>query len=157
MHKREDVLAHLRGSADRIGERLRRNRLLAGGVRVRLKTASFRSMSRQLLLPTPSDTGHLLYLAAIPLLDSFPWNEPFRLVGVAAYELQEAGEVLQLDLFGGGRIAGISAARPRDRRKLEAAMDSIRRRFGDQAISRAEDLGKPRWGGPIVDFLDEGP
>ena len=143
---RPSIQEHLRRSAESIGRRLRGKDLLAGGIRVKLKTSDFQLMSRQTLLATPSDVGQRLYEAALPMLDHFPWDLPFRLVGLAAYDIIRPGEPLQLDLFG----------RPTSqRRKLEAAMDAVREAFGSQAITRAENLGKDLWNTPNLDFVPD--
>jgi DNA polymerase IV len=135
---------HLRTSAESIGKRLRSKSLLAGGVRVKLKTSSFQGLSRQTLLPTPTDVGARMYEAAMPLLDQFPTDEPFRLVGMAAYDIIRPDDPVQLKLFDG--LA--------DKAKLERAMDAVRSAFGDDAVVRAERLGGEAWVGPNLDFVD---
>ena len=145
---RAAIQEHLRSSAESIGRRLRRKRWFARGVRVKLKTASFQLMTRQRVLDPPTDVGAQLYAAAVPLLDAFDCTEPFRLVGLAAYDLVRPDDPLQLDLFAGG---------PSKRRDAEVAMDSIRDRFGSAAVQRAENLGERGFGGPDLDSLDGGP
>jgi DNA polymerase-4 len=142
---RATIEEHLRSSAESIGRRLRGKSWLAAGVRVKLKTASFQLMTRQRVLDPPTDVGKRLYEAALPLLDAFEYTEPFRLVGMAAFDLIRLDDPLQLDLFG----AGTERAR-----KAEVAMDAIRDRFGSDAVLRAETLGKGSWKGPNLDHLD---
>ncbi|MCP4870414.1 MAG: DNA polymerase IV [Proteobacteria bacterium] len=139
------IQEHLRSSAASIGRRLRRKSWLARGVRVKLKTASFQLMTRQRVLDPPTDVGDQLYKAAVPLLDAFEYTEPFRLVGLAAYDLVRPDDPLQLDLFAGG---------PTKKRKAEETMDSIRERFGKDAVQRAENLGKGSWEGPNLDYQE---
>ena len=143
---RDTIEEHLRQSAESIGRRLRSKDLLAGGVRVKLKTNDFQSMSRQALLATPTDVGQRLIEEALPLLDHFPWDLPFRLVGMAAYDIIRPGEPVQLDLFAAGGS---------ERRKLEQAMDAVRSQFGDGAISRAETMGRDLWNTPNLDFVPD--
>lgn len=142
---REEILEHLRSSAEQIGRRLRSKDYIARGVRVKLKTASFQLMSRQRVLRPPTDVGQGLYQAALPLLDQFEYTEPFRLVGMAAFDLVKVDGQRQLGLFDdvGGR-----------RRKAEEAMDSIRERFGTGSVQRAERVGKRSRDGVNLDFLD---
>ena len=144
---RATIEEHLRTSAENIGGRLRRKKLLAGGVRVKLKTSSFQGLSRQALLSTPTDVGRELYEAALPLLAMFPTHEPFRLVGLAAYELVRPDDPAQLRLFDP----------PSARADLERAMDAVRRAFGDGAVVRAERLGAAGWSGPNLDFVEPEP
>ena len=101
-------------------------------------------MSRQALLATPTDVGQRLYEEAVPLLDHFPFDEPFRLIGMAAYDIIRPGEPVQLTLFGAP-----------GRRKLEAAMDAVRNAFGDGAVTRAENLGREMWNAPNLDFVPD--
>jgi DNA polymerase-4 len=143
--ERDVIEEHLRRSAESIGRRLRSKGMLAGGVRVKLKTASFQGLSRQALLGTPTDVGQRLYEEAQPLLDHFPYDEPFRLIGMAAYDIIRPGDPVQLGLFGEG-------AR---RRRLESAMDAVRNAFGDQAVTRAENLSTEMWNAPNLDFVPD--
>ncbi len=142
---REKIEEHLRRSAESIGRRLRSKQLLARGIRVKLKTSSFQSMSRQSLLAQPTDVGKTLIDAALPLLDQFPFDEPFRLIGMAAYDIIRPGDPVQLEIFGGGT----------KRRRLEAAVDAIRAAFGDESVTRAENLGASLWNTPNLDFVSD--
>lgn len=142
---RAEIREHLRRSAEAIARRMRRKELTARGVRVKLKTTSFQSMSRQRLLDNPTDIGQTMYQVAVQLLDEFDFSEPFRLVGMAAYELIRPGDAVQLPLFNG----------PGKRRAVEQAMDSIRERFGGDAVVRAENLGRKGWSGPDLDYMDD--
>lgn len=145
----DELRRHLRRSADEIGQRLRRKRYRAFGVRVKLKTADFQILTRQHRLTRSTDVADELYRIAVGLLDEFEHRGPFRLVGMAAYELveeEETRETDQPDLFAasGGR-----------RRKLETALDELTRRFGAGVLRRADDLHRRPRIGVNLDFLDE--
>lgn len=127
---REDIARHLQRSADRIARRLRRKDLLAGGVRVRLKTTAFKLISRQCTLAAPSDVAQELYEAGISLLDRFDEPGPFRLVGLTAFDLVRENTAAQRDLFSNEK-----------ERRLEATLDELSERFGDNVVRRARDLG----------------
>ncbi|MFT7582372.1 MAG: DNA polymerase-4 [Myxococcota bacterium] len=125
----DEIKRHLRSSADRVAKRLRKSGVLAGGVRVRLKTRNFRSMTRQRKLTTPTCVAKALYENALTLLPHFDCSDSFRLVGLAAFDL--ALQVpFQLDLMG----------EPAAQRSLEEAMDAVDARFGDGLVKRAETL-----------------
>jgi DNA polymerase-4 len=141
---RDDVERHLKRSADRIARRLRRKGLTARGVRVRLKTADFHLLSRQCLLPDATDVGEVLFSAGRQLLSRFDHPGPFRLVGMAAFGLQRANEPVQLDLL----------EQPSARR-LEAALDAISLRFGENALRRARDVRTVSDTSPDPDLLLE--
>jgi len=91
--------------------------------------------SKQSKLTTPIATGEEIYRAALKLLAA---REPGREigtlgVGLAGLSDEDAG---QLDLF-----AGSSPSRDV---RLEAAMDAIRDRFGEDAVQRSRLLGRAR-------------
>jgi DNA polymerase IV len=120
-------------AADRVAERLRASDLVAAGVRVKLKTASFRLMTRQARLASPARSGKPLYAAAVRLLDAFPWDEPLRLVGLAAFDLESDRAPMQRGLFD-----RVGEKRQTD---LDRALDSVRTRFGEGAVVRASEIG----------------
>ena len=130
--KREEIVAYLRLAADTIAQRLRRSKRRARGVRIKLKTTSFRVLTRQCLLGEATDVAAVLFATAAALLDEVRETGSFRLVGLAAYDL-DAGEVsgVQLEL--------VPAAGKRERR-LETAIDSLVDRFGSGVVKRAGDL-----------------
>jgi DNA polymerase-4 len=141
----DELKRHLRRSADEIGRRLRRKHYVAFGVRVKLKTADFQILTRQIRLKRPTDVAEELNAVAVSLLDEFDHPGPFRLVGMAAYDIDDAGEAPQADLF----AAGVR------RRKLEAATDALAQRFGTGVLRRADELGRRPRVAPNLDFLDE--
>jgi DNA polymerase IV len=132
VRSKKEVLPLLLRAADRVAERLRAGDLVAGGVRVKLKTASFRLMTRQTRLDSPSCASKPLFVAASSMLDDFPWDEPFRLVGMAAYDLESGRAPVQTMLFD----------RETKKRQLEldCALDSVRARFGDTAVRRGSEV-----------------
>lgn len=144
--KREDIELHLRRAAERIARRLRAKGIAARGVRVRLKTSTFRMLTRQRLLATPADLGSELLAAASSLLDEFDHPGPFRLVGLAAFDLARQNAPRQLDLF-----------EDHLRRELDTTIDRLIDRFGRDVVMRARDLhhrGASR-DGANLDFLDQ--
>jgi DNA polymerase-4 len=142
----DELRRHLRRSADEIGRRLRGKQFVASGVRVKLKTSGFQILTRQHRLTRPTDVADDLYAVAVGLLAEFGHAGPFRLVGMAAYDLAERDDdAPQFDLFAGG-------AR---RRRLETAMDALAQRFGAGVLRRADDLDRSPKIGVNLDFLDE--
>jgi DNA polymerase IV len=129
-----EIKLHLRRSADTIGRRLRKKGYVAFGVGVKLKTADFKSLTRQQRLTEPTDVAEQLYTVGVELLGQFGHPGPFRLVGMVAYDLAGAGDPMPSDLFG-------TFVR---RRRLEVAIDELAERFGGNVVQRADDLSKPR-------------
>ncbi len=141
-----ELQQHLSRAADRIAQRLRAKRYVANGIRVRLKTTHFEMISRQQALNTPTDTAADLYAAGLTLLLKFEHPGPFRLVGMAAFDLDWRDQPQQLDLF------GIESPR-----RLETAVDNLINRFGKGVVMRARDLipgGTLSKEGVNLDYLD---
>ena len=148
----EDIELHLRRAAERIARRVRAKGYVAHGLRVRLKTTKFEMLTRQQKLPRAADTADEFLATAKLLLNSFNHAGPFRLVGMAAFDLDwhdQPNLTQQMDLF----------ADPKPR-NLETTIDILTKRFGDDTVIRAKDLNKSSWGGSVskngvnLDFLD---
>lgn len=143
-----DIEHYLRRSADRIGKRLRDKGYRCCGVRVKLKTSRFQLLSRQMLLPEPTDCAERLFQIAVSVLPLFEQQGPFRLVGLAAYDLVRESDPLQLDLFD----------RNARSRTLEKTLDALAEKFGDGVVVRADDIAGTRTIAdvtPNLDFIEE--
>ena len=117
-------------------------------MRVKLKTNQFRLLSRQSQLTEPTDCADHLFKVAQNLLTQFEDKGPYRLVGLAAFDLASTDEPAQLDLFA-------QDAKPK---ALENAIDDCIRKFGKGVIGRAADLGDARTISdttPTLDFIDD--
>jgi DNA polymerase-4 len=127
----EELLMRL---SDMVGRRLRaagrRGSVVSVSVVYRPDAGHF---SKQVTLRRPIATGDDIYRAALQLLAS---RDPRRSVGTLGVGLTGLikGEPAQMDLFG-------EPSRPR-RDRLEAAVDRIRDRFGEDAIQRSRLLGR---------------
>ena len=137
-----DVVSHaelereVRAQADAVAARLRRAGLVAGTVAVKLRWASFETVTRQERLERPSSTGIVLFRAASRLLDGMhAEGRPVRLVGVRADGLSPAGEATAVTLWDdeGGTD---------DWEAAERAVDSATARFGRDALRPASLLGR---------------
>ena len=146
---RTEIAFQLRRVADSVGRRLRRHGYVARGVRVKLKRSDFRQLTRQRRLAEATDRSDEIYQSAIALLPEFGDPGPFRLIGVAAYELQRQAAERQLDL----PIEEGSRSQ-----RLDAVLDELDKRFGPGAVHRAGDLIRQSAIGPEanLDFLLDG-
>jgi DNA polymerase-4 len=128
---RAAIEQHLRHSAETVGARLRRRGVQARGVRVKLKRTDFRILTRQRALQQPTDVAADLFAAAQTLLEEFDDAGPFRLVGLAAYDLVdvETDAQLALPLVGSDR-----------NRRLETTLDRLAERYGARVVQRAAEL-----------------
>jgi len=146
---RAQIEGYLRLSADTVAHRLRRSKRLARGVRIKLKTSDFRVVTRQRVLAESTDVGAVLFAHARSLLTEVEEGGPFRLVGLAAYDLESAhAPPPQLELM---PQAGSRA------RRLETAIDALVDRYGHGVVQRAADLERDRGVGVAanLDFLHE--
>ncbi len=121
---RAQVEKVLRQQCQRVARHLRKSGLLAGGVRVKVRySRNFKLASRQQRLERPCDDSRSLIDATFSLLERLDLDQPIRLGGAAAFDLESAEKPGQLGLFE-------KAARSQS--KLEHTMDEIRDRYGDK-------------------------
>ena len=115
-----------------VARRMKKAGVAGGGVTLKLKTADFRIVTRARRLKTATRSAEEMFRAAEPLLTREADGRAFRLIGIGAHDLIEAGQATQRDLFGG--IA-------RDDDRIDEALDAVRDRFGDDAIVRGRGFG----------------
>jgi DNA polymerase-4 len=108
--------------------RLRAAGIRAGTVAVKIRDSQFRTITRQKQLPEPSDLTDPIWQAALELTRPEVRGKKIRLLGVAATQL---GAPEQIGMF---EIAD------EKRRRVVAAQDAVRRRYGDRAVTRASLL-----------------
>jgi DNA polymerase-4 len=119
------VADQLRGHCQTVARELRKKELKARGVRVKVRyDDTFSLATRQVKLPTAADDSKTLYQTAKTRLSELDLTRPIRLVGAAAYDLVDAGEAVQADLFASSTADQES--------ELEHTLDAIREKFGDK-------------------------
>ncbi len=111
--------------ADGVAWRLRAAGLRAATITLKLRDSSFTTISRQTTLDEPADLTEPIYEAALVLLRREMHGQRIRLVGVTASNFRDRE---QLSMFGG----------PEDPKRHQAAeaMDTIRRKYGERAVTR---------------------
>ena len=122
---------HLWRMAEKLARRLREKDLSAGGVVLKLKTASFATRTRTQRLPGPTALPDMLFGAARALLRIEADGTAFRLIGIGANPLMPGAAADQPDL------ADPDAPR---RAAAQKAVDTLRARFGDAVIGRGRGL-----------------
>jgi len=122
----------LREQAEQVAFRLRKNNLTALTVRIKIRWPDFSTQSRQLSLPQPTSQDAVIVKAALGLLESI-WDgtRKVRLLGVGVSGLRS--ETWQLSLWD---------TPDEKERRLLAAVDELKGRFGKRIVQRGTALEK---------------
>lgn len=126
-----DLEPHLWRLCEKLARRLREHELAAGGVVLKLKTSRFASRTRAVRLSSPTVLPDRLFERARLLLAKEASGVDFRLIGIGANPLVPGSTADQGDLA--------DSTTPR-RAAAQAAIDALRGRFGDRAITRGRSL-----------------
>jgi len=113
------------GMADGVAWRLRASGLKAVTITIKLRDSGFNTITRQVGLDVPADLTEPIYEAALALVRKELHGQRIRLVGVTASNFRDRD---QLALFGG---------EDPKRHQAAEALDTIRRKYGDRAMTRA--------------------
>lgn len=125
----ETIERTLLAMSEGVAGRLRSAGVRASTIAVKVRDASFRTITRQRTLKEPTDLTEPIFRAALDLARPEVRGIRVRLLGVTASNL---GEREQLSLF--------ATEDPRRRKAVEAA-DAVRRRYGSEAVTRARLVG----------------
>jgi DNA polymerase-4 len=126
-----DLEPHLWRLSEKLARRLREQELAAGGVVLKLKTSRFASRTRAARLSSPTVLPDRLFELARSLLVKEANGTDFRLIGIGAAPLVPGSTADQGDLA--------DSITPR-RAAAQAAIDAVRGRFGERAITRGRSL-----------------
>ncbi|MDD6211946.1 MAG: DNA polymerase IV [Clostridiales bacterium] len=162
----EEAFPILMGLSEKVSGRLRKAEFMAQTIQVDIKYSSFQRSSHQTSLLSPTDTTQTIYETTCRLFREMWKEEPIRLLGVTASHLIKKGEPYQISLFDldaapegnyfhtgkcpvhspeknstpiaeTNQRKGIS---PQKQKKLDAALDSIRSRYGENAVKRGSQI-----------------
>lgn len=136
---RQEACLALLSLCESVGSRLRASHQVAGLVCTEIKYSDFHRVSHQAVLSCPTASTDMLYREACALFDEL-WNgSPIRLLGVRTGKLLPDTEPVQLSLF------DLAQARPSSekQRQLDAALDKIREKYGEDAIKRGSLIDSP--------------
>lgn len=128
---KEMLRMHLLQHAERVGRQLRRQKVRAGTVILKLKTSDFQLVTRSLSIKDPTQSTEMIYQKAQTLLENFRLEKKVRLIGVGASGLLPESSPVQMDLFeeNGGRASGWE--------KVDRAIDGIVEKYGSHVVERA--------------------
>ncbi|HEX2241182.1 MAG TPA: DNA polymerase IV, partial [Actinomycetota bacterium] len=128
-----EVLRELLRLADRTGGRLRARSLCCRTITLKVRYSNFKTITRSKTLPEEIDTGAELFGTAralyLRLIASSQVTPRIRLLGLSTSGLAPGPPRRQLDLLHGPQRPGWHEA--------TQAVDDIRRRFGDSAVTAA--------------------
>jgi DNA polymerase-4 len=127
----ETLRPYLWRLSEEVSGRLKRKGIAGGVVTLKLKTRDFRILTRQQHLLAPTQLADRIYRTADALLARQADGRQFRLIGVGVSEL--AGEHL-------ADPQDLADPEFESRRKVETAMDAVRAKLGDAAITKGIGL-----------------
>lgn len=145
---KEDAHRALLSLAESVAGRLRDSGQSAGMVSTEIKYNTFRSVSHQTTFIDPVCTTNIIYRTACLLFDEIWDGTPVRLLGIRTSKLVSKEEPVQLNLFdlnGGCNTTASPEAVPLPtarQRKLDDALDTIRKKYGADSVVRGSLLHK---------------
>ncbi len=119
------------GLTEEVSARLKAKALAGATVTLKLKTANFKIRTRARSLETPTQLARRIFAAARSLLEHEADGTRFRLLGVGVSALASSDRADPADL-----VDGRSAL-------AEHAIDTVRARFGDDAVIRGLAFEQP--------------
>ena len=125
----EQALPILLSQCDIVASRMRREGKKCTCVAVSFRMLDFRNKSHQRKLENPTDVTEEIFQNVKTLFQESWKGQPLRLIGVALTGLTE-DEYEQMSLFEDPSVK-------EKQRKMDEALDSIRRKFGNDKITRA--------------------
>lgn len=128
---RDDVCKELLRLSEKVGGRLRRSGHFAMTITLKVRFATFRTVTRAFTLREATCYDEVIYRTVCDLYDKMKANEPIRLLGVTASHLTEMEEV---SLF-------IDDAEEK-KKSLYQTVDALKAKFGASIITKANLIAK---------------
>ena len=133
----DELRRHVLRLAAKVGQRLRRAGLAGRTVTLKVRFASFETVTRSATLPTATDGTHDLVAVATQLLAGLRLERVrVRLLGVGVSNVGDGEAARQLPLDAGEAGAGLVWGDPRWE-DVERVADRVADRFGDVGVSYA--------------------
>lgn len=128
----EDLVPVLRSLSEKVAWRLKKNEVAGHTVVLKMKTADFKSRTRNKRLEDPTQLADRIFRTGISLLEKETDGTSFRLIGIGVADLCNPTLADPPDLV--DQHAGRRAA-------AEAAMDKLRDKFGKGAVETGYTFG----------------
>lgn len=116
---------------EKVAARAKAAGLAGSTIVLKLKTADFKTRTRNQTLPDPTQLAEVIYRIAAPMLAREATGTSFRLLGVGISQLADG------DLADPNDLLDPAATR---RAAAERAMDKLRAKFGDKSIVKGRGL-----------------
>lgn len=136
----EEVQNVFRELAESVSGRLKKAGKKAQMVSMEVKYYDFQTMSHQMQLAKPTDEEKEIWETACQLFQEAWSGEPVRLLGIRTAKLEDAQTPQQLTIF------DIEPPKEPDEKhkKLNAAMEKIRERYGEKSVIKASMMKKKK-------------
>lgn len=134
--------------AEDVGRQVRKKKVLAKTIFIKLKDSDFKQITRQAQLAEPSQSAEIIYRAALKLLRACGLHKPVRLAGLGVSDLVSSDTPVQQSLFEASGFEGLgndlSGKAIKKWEQVGETVDAISERFGPGAIGKARlcDDGK---------------
>lgn len=121
--------------SDQVARRLRRQKLVAGTIQITIRDPDMKTITRSHTIPTPTENADDIHRESVRLFaEHWGYGKPVRLLGVTLQSLQpKQSAPIQLDLF--------DYEQHPKKEQLNATMDRIRDKYGEDAILTAGMVG----------------
>lgn len=137
----EDAKIILYVLADSIARRLREHGCKGRTISISVRDNQLETFGRQHALSHYTNSAAEIAQAGMELfMQHYHWQRPVRSLGISISDLVSDSTPLQMDLFGAGQ-------EQLRREQLETAVDSLKRRFGTNAVQPAVLLQDPELSG----------
>lgn len=131
-----DIRTAVTGLSDTVASRLRKYKMKAFGVKVDIKDPQLKVISRQTQLDNPTNLTEVIADTAMDIIKkSWRMRDPIRMLTITAINLCDENQAQQLSLFAEENISTEKGE------KAERAMDDIRKKFGNNAITFGSVIG----------------
>jgi DNA polymerase IV len=123
----------LRSLSEKVSRRLKKYAIAGKTVTLKMKTADFKTRTRNRTLSDPTQLADRIFRTGLALMERELDGTRFRLIGIGVSELVEPDQADPIDLV------DPQAAK---RAKAEGAMDILREKFGNAALETGDTFGK---------------
>lgn len=128
---RQILARYLLSQAQVVARQLRKHRMVARVITLKIKTADFKRHTRSQTLAKPVRSSNSIYRISRDLLEHRVLSQPVRLIGLAAGGLQPDTMPVQQELFDSGENH-----HQHKWEKVDRVMDAVAQRYGHRFVVR---------------------